>query len=223
MPPESCLNDKRVKIYDLFDWHRDKSPINDGGEISQRGFGRYTLCARCNSNTGSWYGHDFVQWSLGRFPMWAGVGETATGVRFTAQQIYPLRILKQVVSMMLSVGGSDIAQMHPEFAQFLLNRESHALPDGIKIGTFLFRGDIERHVGPTGMANFETGVRRTVCEITGRPMGYTMLLSGTPLESQCYIEDWSRFGYNEVGDMTLTVPVHMGDSPYPGIYRNFRK
>lgn len=38
-PPESCLNDGKVKI---------------ANKISQRGIGDYTLCDSCNNNTGRW-------------------------------------------------------------------------------------------------------------------------------------------------------------------------
>ena len=33
------------------------------GKISQRGAGGYTLCERCNSDTGAWYGAAFVSWA----------------------------------------------------------------------------------------------------------------------------------------------------------------
>ena len=36
------------------------------GTVDQRGAGAYTLCARCNNNTGSWYAPRFVEWCYER-------------------------------------------------------------------------------------------------------------------------------------------------------------
>lgn len=220
VPPAACFNSTRIRSFGFFDWHQKHSGGRPKGTISQRGLGGFTLCPSCNSKTGAWYGSDFVQWTVKAIPMWQDISSGSVAVKFCAYRIYPLRILKQIVSMMLSIGSNDFIEKHPEFTRFLLEKRSQDFPEGFRIGLYIFKGEIERHVGLAVFFDVSTGAGRVLSDITGRPFGYMMHVWGRPLDDQRYIEDWSKYGYEEQVDMRLCVPVHLGDTPYPGVYRN---
>src|SRR3712207_733867 len=64
VPPQKAFNNKPVIVLPFDASHLGPDPLAHGakGRVQQRGLGDYTLCARCNSVTGSWYGGDFVDW-----------------------------------------------------------------------------------------------------------------------------------------------------------------
>lgn len=61
VPPRAAFNDEPTTVYGLADWlAREEDGQMRGGRIEQRGAGASTLCARCNNNTGSWYGTELA-------------------------------------------------------------------------------------------------------------------------------------------------------------------
>ena len=64
VPPRAAFNDRPILLYkfdEILDLGPDDTPP-EGGTVQQKGAGAYTLCERCNNNTGSWYGKHFVSW-----------------------------------------------------------------------------------------------------------------------------------------------------------------
>src|SRR5271169_3325723 len=63
VPPRAAFNNYPVKVgrfEDAINLGPDDEPT--AGHIQQQGMGSYTLCAKCNNNTGSWYGKQFLDW-----------------------------------------------------------------------------------------------------------------------------------------------------------------
>jgi hypothetical protein len=59
VPPEAAFNDQRVlesDIHRLIGGDLIKELEKPTGKYNQRGAGKYTLCDRCNTSTGGWYG-----------------------------------------------------------------------------------------------------------------------------------------------------------------------
>src|SRR4051812_20841859 len=66
VPPRAAYNDQRVFEADVRaliagKWDGQGQPSD--GKWVQRGAGRETLCEKCNSDTGSWYGTPYVSWA----------------------------------------------------------------------------------------------------------------------------------------------------------------
>src|SRR5216684_6998566 len=62
IPPRAAFNNRSV-IKVKFEEALELGP--DGvakGPIQQQGAGQYTLCRKCNNDTGAWYGKSFVDW-----------------------------------------------------------------------------------------------------------------------------------------------------------------
>ncbi len=64
VPPEAAYNDQRVFEQSLQEMlTAEEEGRKPKGKWAQRGAGRYTLCEKCNVNTGVWYGKTYVNWA----------------------------------------------------------------------------------------------------------------------------------------------------------------
>jgi hypothetical protein len=66
VPPRAAYNDRRVfeaKMENLLggEWIPGTAVTN--GRYLQRGAGRYSLCGKCNNDTGAWYGTPYVDFA----------------------------------------------------------------------------------------------------------------------------------------------------------------
>src|SRR5438552_9354996 len=65
VPPKAAFNNRPVVAYG-FEEAIKAGPENSGkGRIQQRGAGAYTLCGKCNNDTGRWYGKHYAAWTYG--------------------------------------------------------------------------------------------------------------------------------------------------------------
>ena len=92
VPPKAAFNNCPVvgkHILELI--NKDPDNYLDGkGHKYQRGVGAYTLCSKCNSNTGGWYGGAFAEWAHQSLNILTDAQESSTlCCRF---HIYPLSI-----------------------------------------------------------------------------------------------------------------------------------
>jgi hypothetical protein len=63
VPPKAAFNDRPVVQVSIEKLIKKESDLdNISGKTFQRGAGGYTLCEKCNSLTGGWYGPAYVDW-----------------------------------------------------------------------------------------------------------------------------------------------------------------
>jgi hypothetical protein len=101
---ESAFNDRPILRAHLFKILADGSLQfgnleSPSGEKQQRGAGQHTLCEKCNSDTGHWYGAAFADWAHQGMRIVSG---TKGLILIYPFNIYPLRVIKQVLCMFLS-------------------------------------------------------------------------------------------------------------------------
>lgn len=127
LPPQSTGNKGRLELIDFV------SLININqkkiGKILQNGVGYYSLCESCNSFTGSLYGNAYTYW-VNQIDFLNKNENLEKGIlKETPISFYPLRGLKQVVSMFLSLNGGIIEEdISKQFKEFLLEKENQNLP-----------------------------------------------------------------------------------------------
>lgn len=63
---------------------------------SQRGFGKYCLCAQCNNSTGNWYVKDFCEFIRQGSKI---LSESTSVVVEEHYDIRPLNVIKQILLM----------------------------------------------------------------------------------------------------------------------------
>ena len=115
IPPRSCFNSLPAKPVSgdalINSMSQDKrKPWDTSGltyKNQQSGMGMWSLCVECNSNTGSWYGNDYYDFIQNVNHIIVTHDVQAGGqLRFQMNDIFPLRIIKQMVSMVCSINQS---------------------------------------------------------------------------------------------------------------------
>jgi hypothetical protein len=220
VPPRAAFNDKpviKVRCEEIIGLGPDEIVK---GPLQQRGIGGHTLCIKCNSDTGGWYGRPFVDWCYQAMHILIKSGGKPSLVYLN--YLLPLRILKQVVTMFFSVNADTFGQANPELVRFVLDRDRKYLPPAYRFFIYYNTTGRFRLAGIVGQMNLlAPGAKPTLMsEITFPPFGYLMTLDSEPPDKRLFeITHFSRYDYNEFKVMTLKLPVLPTHLAYPGDYR----
>jgi|SRR5688572_17135809 len=226
LPPESAFNDKRILLHSLR-YIQDESyriARKTPKRRLPRGLGDYTLCGRCNSRTGSWYGSDYATWAQQAMSYLDAVHTSQ--VIYVAFRIRPLNVLKQIVSMGLS-GSTSGSMTHPDLARFVLNRKSRSFPHGYGCYSYLTNKKSEaRYCTEMAMMNVETGTMDHVLrEVALPPLGCVLLKEARrrPFEisgdNLCLVNFFANYDFDQLATVYLKIPAHRIWSPTPLDYR----
>jgi hypothetical protein len=223
VPPEAAFNDRRV-LHTAFEAVlQSESLDNVRGKFQQRGAGAYTLCQKCNNDTGSWYGGAYADWA--HQAMGIVVGTNGNPSLLYPFNIFPLRVLKQIICMFFSVKGTAFHAVNPDLVRFVLNKELRVFPASIRVYAFYTLSTRSRAAGVTGLLRGLGGtstVIHTFSEVTFPPFGFVMTFNDSPPPEAgfCEISSFSRFGYQEWRDgISMRLPVMPIYTAFPGDYR----
>lgn len=140
VPNQAAYNKATVVEYSWQDVaiHKEKAE----GKIVQGGVGEYTLCEKCNSNTGAWYGNEYTRGAQACFSFLKNRAPSPVEpdeAIITLHDVYPLRFLKQVVVCFFLV-TPGLSQTHPGLVQYVLNKDEKQLPEGCHFFLNLYFG-----------------------------------------------------------------------------------
>ena len=242
VPPRAAFNDCPVvgkHIIDLI----NKDPdcyFDSKGHKSQRGAGAYTLCKKCNNNTGTWYGTAFAKFahqSLDILKHTRGLPSLYYPFR-----IYPLRVIKQIITMFFSVNSDLFRLNHPDLVKFVLNKHERYLSPGIRILVYFNLSPHARFAGGTSISTTEIDpnevsietmddalnqYRRDYAkslyssEIAFPPLGYVLSFGLESLDSKLAdISFLAKYRYDDWTSIHLKLPVFPVNTWYPGDYRS---
>ena len=228
VPPSAAFNDHRVLETDIHkligsDLLADlKKPT---GKYNQRGSGKFTLCRRCNNDTGGWYGGAYVEFVHGIFPLC----QTVQPHQFVELRcaIKPLNVFKQMLVMFCSASPPSFAQKHPSLVSYLLNRESVDCDDLRHLHLFMSLYDVKnskatRQAGITGRIELGNPKAHIYSEISFPPFNLVMSLSGTNPEDRLFDISWfAQFPFNERREVKLRLHNLAVNSYFPSDYRTF--
>lgn len=227
VPPESAFNNQKVvtpdakKVFELRDLDQLK---NLTGKQSQRGQGGYTLCERCNSLTGHWYGSNYAAWAYQGADYLRRSNGCKTQLAYP-YHLLPLRVIKQIACMFFSVNSPQFREAHPELERFALNKEAKHLPPHIRIYVGYLWSDRSRAAGVTGSMQLDktSGVTRmrVYSEISFPPFSYILSLnSAAPEHDMLDITFFGNYGYDEFATLQLPIPMLSIYTPFPGDFRD---
>jgi hypothetical protein len=218
VPPRKAFNERPVvkaQFEDIIGLGPDEQIR---GTIQQRGAGGYTLCPKCNNDTGRWYGVSFIDWCYQGFEILEKTNGKPTLIYLN--YLFPLRIIKQIITMFFSVNGSEFGDANPELVKFVLNREQYNLSPKYRFFVYYNISGRFRFVGASAKVDSHTREIITLSEINFPPYGYVMTFGSAPPESRLFeITYFSKYRYKDhvVKAMKLPVlPTHMW---FPGDYR----
>lgn len=190
----------------------------------QRGMGRTSLCADCNSLTGALYGDEYKKLALAFSNLLQETNAPPHSfIHVEKSLIRPLPIIKQVCSMFCSINigikGMD------ELGAFVLDRDSHSFPkDKFRIGMYLMLGGLARQVGVSAIC-YTGGTEAkivTVSEIAAYPMGFVLYLD--PDEETIMpctdITDFADYDYEETCNIEFVLPVYECNIMFPLDFRS---
>ena len=219
-PPKAAFNDKPVISYKLED------VINLGpGEIpnskynqSQRGMGEYSLCEKCNNDTGAWYGKHFIEWCYQGMDIL--IKSNGNPKLIYLHYLFPLAIIKQIISILICSAHRGFTNAHTYLRYFLLNKEKRYLPERYHIYVYFYCSGVFRNTGLIieGRIN---GKMIPQIEFTYPPFGYVLTIDELhPDKRLTEITHFSNYGYKDFKVQTLEIsslPTHLG---LPGDYRS---
>lgn len=220
VPPEAAFNNGRYyytaqmeKIIKLGDEDFDILTLKDKKHTKKKqgGIGFHTLCISCNNNTGSWYGSSFVDWIYQSMAILLKANKNPT--LYYPTFIYPLRIIKQIVTMFFSLQSDSFRQIHPDLVRFILNKEDKFLNSKIKIYCYYNISGSHRYLSDIVVGNLDDGSATVVSEISFPPVGFVMVFDAKkPDHRLTDITHFAKYGYDEWTDhfqKFATLPTHL--------------
>jgi hypothetical protein len=222
VPPEAAFNNRPIMVVP-FDEAIKLGPRDVAkGRIQQQGAGGYTLCGKCNNDTGSWYGARFVDWCYAGMEMLIKT-DGHPGL-ICMRRGYPLEIIKQIITMFFSINPPEFAQANPDLVRFILNKRDRGLSPRFRFFVYYNLGNKYRTVGISTQGDITTGRVIMMSEVGYVPFGYVMTIGSEPPDPRLFeITGFSRgyFGrYEELKVRPKILPVHL---LYPGDYRTQRQ
>jgi hypothetical protein len=237
IPPASSGNKERHSSHSFEEWVQANSlEIPASGRINQGGIFGYTLCAECNSLTGTLYGAEYQKWTaatlgaIGAMPKPSEldnrVGRFAWALKLGDQEtcgVKPGAFVRQVLSMMCSLSGTwDLSRRHPEVRRIVLQGSTEPLPSNLALGAALFLGPRIRIMGPQLHVQPGTGSWRWLMEVAYPPFAFILSLASNMHEpvGGLMMTDWVGFSSADEQFFQGDFEVGFGWTPYPGDYRS---
>jgi hypothetical protein len=186
----------------------------------QGGIGFYSLCIRCNNNTGTWYGSAFVNWAL----QGMGILQKANGLPslFYPAEFYPLRVIKQIITMFFSINSNSFNIYEPELVKFILNRDRKYLSRKYRIYCYYNVEGSLRYLGRSAIGELNNSKIYNVSEITFPPYGFVLTFDSEPPDVRLTeITHFANYSYDEIiyhYQRFATLPTYLPN--VPGDYRS---
>ncbi len=219
VPPQKAFNDKRTiraEFEDVIGLGPDEIIR---GKIQQGGVGDYTLCERCNTETGSWYARDFIDWCYQGFDILKRSSGNPTLIYLN--YMFPLRIIKQIVTMFFSINGPGLGDVNPILVKFVKNKLMNNLPPKFRFFVYYNTTGRMRYSGVIARVKFDTTNIETFSEFNFPPYGYVMTFGSDPHDTRLIeITHFSKYRHNDFVVQALRLPVlptHLG---FAGDYRS---
>lgn len=225
VPPRSVFNNAKVKLIDALETIKeDRLPweVKDlEGRIQQKGKGGYYLCSECNNNTGAWYVPEYEKFVMGIYNALVGLDwANIQAVKIQTKKIKPLAILKQVLVMFCDINNNCFGD--EKLRKFLLDKEDNSFDlKGYKVFLYINKGNIEKQIGLSGVANIYTGRMDLVSEIASFPIGMKLFLDKDEnfKTEGLDITDFCRYSYEEEIEYTFVIPLLEVNIFFPEDYR----
>ncbi len=225
VPPRSAFNDRKVLLCSVDSYwnHGPGQGRQVRGRQLQSGYGANTLCERCNRTTGKWYAPYFADWCRQGMEFYNKTQGKAALVYFS--MVFPLPILKQIVTMFLARNGGGFQTDKKEpLVRFVLNRESRYLDPKFRFWVYYVAPGPLRDTPPCAILNIETGRAVHGMEFSFPPFGYLMTMDSRPEDRRSFeITHFSRYGIDEMDRVMLSLEELPTHTPVLGDYRRFKQ
>ena len=224
IPPRAAFNNNPAKmingetllqIGNRLPWELKGLPYTN----QQKGFGKYTLCSTCNNNTGSWYADAYIY--IAQISLKAlSENITPENNALVIKNTYPLRFIKQVVSMFCSVNSNMPID---DLRQFVLDKKLSGINSSKYRIHMYFTKNAKTMIVPyavKGLFGKGSFVCQGLSEITASPLGFILYVD--PSEDYPYdgfnITHFSECKYDDIATLTLPLCSYEVNSLFPADY-----
>ncbi|MBV7509708.1 hypothetical protein KW850_31885 [Bacillus sp. sid0103] len=216
IPPKCSGNKNRVKGINLDSYVEgnlrkdNKSPDDLKGlryKSMQKGMGRYSLCAICNNNTGTWYGEAYCNFSNTVAYLLEKEGYQINSTISFTLIMKPLNVMKQIISMFCSINPPSFIDQ--TLRDFVLDKQNcNFNSNKYKISAFIYPEGIDKHLGKQ-LLMYNNGIIVNVSEISTYPIGYCLYREPFYKEFMFggEITDFKNANFNEEHTVNLRLPV----------------
>ena len=220
IPPKSAFNHFSLRLYNFNSYILRNESKHIQYTQHQQGAGEYTLCESCNNLTGTWYGSAYAEFARQGLRYYHG---NAQGALCVPYRIYPLRVLKQIVSCFASVNGPFWCQQDPSIREFILNPEERRFPKEIDIRMYMQTRPRIKQNGIYGVMSI-SGERFVGSEWAYPPFAFVNVCDTTTTKSRVLNELYSvRFFLNYRYDDYDTLYLRLPRKPCNPIMLDFRE
>jgi hypothetical protein len=225
IPPQKAFNNTGVLIADMaFDGPLMIGGAPPGAKTFQKGMGSYSLCPQCNNDTGAWYGEKFVQFCKKGMILLEKTGHKPSLCYFG--DIYPLAIIKQIVSMFLSINSLAFRDKYVDLVGFVLDPRARNLHPRYAIYIYFNHEGMHRATPISVKLDLKTSTMehlgtRLMTEISYPPFGYLMTVDSQPPNAEVVdITFFSSCAYEQQRTLSMQYPVYLTHTFFPGDYRS---
>jgi len=227
IPPRAAFNASPAKPVTGDKMMSDERMPWDTSELrytnQQQGMGKFSLCKDCNNNTGSWYGNDYIKISQ---IIHAAFCETipdninAIGIK----EIYPLRFVKQIISMFCSINNFEDERIQP-LRDFVLDKTTFGLDKSkYRLNMYFTKSNLVKYAPLSVVIKLDDNKVQSmaVSEITAYPLGFILIFD--PISEREYdgvdITSFSDCGYDELATIEIPLCVKEMNDIFPMHYRS---
>lgn len=233
VPPRAAFNSTPVRPVSGNEFFKEEV-INDKERMpwdteglkyqnQQQGMGRYSLCQECNNNTGSWYGDAYITFArTAHTAIKNRTTEDPDGIGF--KDMYPARIINQVLSMLCSINSPDRPQFE-ELRKFVLDKDAVGI-DKSKYMLCMYFTETTLYK----QAGFSVLLRESaygfesmaMTELTAYPFGFILYFN--PTETWPYhgtdITSFADFGYDDKAIIEMPWKIEEMNDIFPEHFRS---
>lgn len=228
VPPKSFFNNQRVNIIsgdeilktltrtNIKPWDTVGLKYN----IQQKGIGDYTLCEACNNYTGSKYAPEYIEFSKVGYKTLQDLKPDSNNIiRLTLHDVYPLRIIKQIITMFCSKFPESFLDKNTDLREFILNSKATKIDTSkFRISMYFNKYPITQFMGITILGT-NNGIRE-ISTMDIYPFGFVFEINPKPICSELDITEFAnKYKYDEKKTIQIDLPVYERNTIIPLDYR----
>lgn len=181
VPPRSCNNKQTIYVeVDFIEYIKSFHPYfkKKVGRNKQGGIAYYSLCRECNNFLGTTYVKEFKSFY---FKLRKSIAESKNSgsdenYKLTLKDIKPLSLLKQIVSMILSINSTNFSESFNELRDFVLDKNSNSLPNKFRIYVYANTSKNTRYSPFQAYGTLSNGLTTMSSEISFPPFGFVLTI-----------------------------------------------
>jgi len=207
IPPQGAFNKGSIRLHGYDNMFNEQSVLYGKSSKSPRGAGRHTLCAQCQTRTGSWYARYYIDFA---HEMHRNLSDLKQPHH--TYHISPFKVLKHALTMFASLESTDYLLDIPKYRAYLLNPSSREMPDGCNVYLYCHIDQGVSRLNGWSVQSDGPGHMVQCWEMAYAPIGLVMCFyRGKPHPYLKCITDWCSYGEDEIAEVrmrpfVLTIP-----------------